>query len=55
MSYISKNYELQPGEEDPNMDTVTVKSNDQCKPIEPLYKKEKTLAFNVKPDNIITT
>jgi len=41
MSYISKDYELQPGEEVPKMDTVTVKSNEPYKPIEPLYTKDK--------------
>jgi hypothetical protein len=37
MSLISKDYELQHGEEVPKMDTVKVKSNEPYAPIEPLY------------------
>jgi len=39
MNFISKDYELQPGEEVPKMDTVTVKSTVHYVPIEPLYIK----------------
>jgi len=46
MSYISKDYELKPGEEAPKMDTVTAKSSYNYDPIEPIYKKEKTLDDN---------
>jgi hypothetical protein len=48
MSFISKDYELQPGEEVPKMDTVTVKSKEPYKPVETLYNKEELPIPQVK-------
>lgn len=43
MSFISKEYELQPGEEVLVMETETVKSSEPFVPVEPLYKSKAEL------------
>lgn len=49
MSYISKEHELQPGEEVPTMDTVTVKSMEPVEPIVPLYKSTQADQTSPRP------